>query len=97
MTAQDTTVDDIAKRLYEEADTGGAPWEEYVRVGSSYLEVWRELARDAVAAELEKHVDPDYTWGRWYCQCGVRLRLGLEQLAEHKAEAVRKLTEAPRG
>ena len=97
VTAQDSTLDDIAKRLYEEADTGGAPWEEYVRVGSSYLEVWRGLARDAVDAEMEKHADPDYTWGRWYCQCGVRLRFGLDQLADHKADVVRKLSEARRG
>lgn len=51
-----------------------------------------------VAQELKKHCDTEYSWGKWYCECGLRLRSGYTQLAAHQREVEQKLREeAPRG
>lgn len=51
-----------------------------------------------VAQELRKHSDVDYSWGKWYCECGDRLRNGHTEFAAHQKEVEQKLREeAPRG
>jgi hypothetical protein len=52
-----------------------------------------ELSEDRIAKALEAHDDPDHLYGRWYCQCGTRLRFGLEELPKHREAVVEKLKE----
>lgn len=44
-----------------------------------------------VAQELKKHNEPEYSWDKWYCQCGFRLRSGYAELATHQGDVEQKL------
>jgi hypothetical protein len=44
-----------------------------------------------IAQELKNHEDPDFSWGKWYCSCGVILRGGHTQMVAHRKEVERRL------
>ncbi|SDW32337.1 hypothetical protein SAMN04487912_102322 [Arthrobacter sp. cf158] len=51
-----------------------------------------------IAKELAGHEDADFSWGKWYCECGVRLRRGLIEHVAHQKDVEQKLRiEATRG